>query len=254
MLTLHFREFGEGKPLVILHGLFGSSDNWQSLAQRFASFYRVFCVDLRNHGRSPWHDDHSYDTMVDDVYALIKEYELSEIILLGHSMGGKVAMQLAQQYPHLLEKLVIADMGIKAYPMHHQHILAGIHALHLDKITSRSEAEETLKLYVENDGIRQFLLKNLYWIEKGKLAWRMNVAVLERAMPNILSALPIGECWTPTLFLRGELSNYILPEDFEGIEAAFPDATIETIPHAGHWLHAEQPELFFDAVMGFCLR
>jgi len=165
-----------------------------------------------------------------------------------------VAMHFAQNYPHMLSKLVVADMGVKAYPMHHQQILAGIHALHLDSISARSEAESILKTYVENDGIRQFLLKNLYWIEKGKLAWRMNVAVLEREMPYILAALPEKESWTPTLFLRGELSNYILPEDLDGIEALFPDATIETIPNAGHWLHAEQADLFFDAMMGFCLR
>lgn len=254
MLELNAREYGEGKPLVILHGLFGSSDNWQSLAQRFAAFYRVFCVDLRNHGRSPWSEEHRYEDMMDDVYAFIEEQQLTDVILLGHSMGGKVAMHFAQNYPHMLSKLVVADMGVKAYPMHHQQILAGIHALHLDSISARSEAESILKTYVENDGIRQFLLKNLYWIEKGKLAWRMNVAVLEREMPNILAALPEKESWTPTLFLRGELSNYILPEDLDEIEARFPDAAIETIPNAGHWLHAEQADLFFDAVMSFCLR
>ncbi|NDB36463.1 MAG: alpha/beta hydrolase, partial [Flavobacteriia bacterium] len=121
-------------------------------------------------------------------------------------------------------------------------------------LSSRSEAEALLKMHVENAGIRQFLLKNLYWKEKGKLAWRMNVEVLEKEMPNILSALPLQECWTPALFLRGELSNYILPEDFDSIETLFPDASIETLSNAGHWLHAEQPDLFFDAVMRFCLR
>ena len=254
MLELYYREYGAGKPLLILHGLFGSSDNWQSLAQRFASFYRVICIDLRNHGRSPWHEEHNYEAMSDDLYAFMKAQGLNDIILLGHSMGGKVAMRFAQAYPHLINKLIVADMGIKAYPMHHQHILAGIHSLHLETLGSRNEAEEILKIHVENDGIRQFLLKNLYWIEKGKLAWRMNVAVLEREMPNILAALPEAECWTATLFLRGELSNYILEEDEEQILKQFPDASIETIPHAGHWLHAEQADLFFDAVMGFCLR
>jgi esterase len=168
MLELYYREYGAGKPLLILHGLFGSSDNWQSLAQRFASFYRVICIDLRNHGRSPWHEEHNYEAMSDDLYAFIKSQGLDDIILLGHSMGGKVAMRFAQAYPHLINKLIVADMGIKAYPMHHQHILAGIHSLHLERLGSRGEAEEILKIHVENDGIRQFLLKNLYWIEKGK--------------------------------------------------------------------------------------
>lgn len=169
-------------------------------------------------------------------------------------MGGKVAMLFAQNYPHLVQKLVVVDMGIKSYPMHHQHILAGIHALHLGSINTRKQAEDILKIYVENDGIRQFLLKNLYWKEKGRLAWRMNVPVLEQEMPKILAALPKKESWTPTLFLSGELSNYILSEDIQGIEEIFPDATFEILPKAGHWLHSEQPDLFFDAVMGFCLR
>ncbi len=254
MLNLHYREYGEGKPLVILHGLFGSSDNWQSLALRFAAFYHVYCLDLRNHGRSPWGESQSYDDMTDDVYAFIEENQLKDILLIGHSMGGKVAMHFAQNYPHLVQKLVVVDMGIKSYPMHHQHILAGIHALHLGSINTRKQAEDILKIYVENDGIRQFLLKNLYWKEKGRLAWRMNVPVLEHEMPKILAALPKKVSWIPTLFLSGELSNYILSDDIQEIEEIFPDATFEILPNAGHWLHSEQPDLFFDAVMSFCLR
>jgi esterase len=169
-------------------------------------------------------------------------------------MGGKVAMHFAQRHPELLDKMVIADMGIKAYPMHHQHILAGIHALDLPNIRSRSEAEKILSLHVEAAGVRQFLLKNLHWVTAGQLGWRMNVSVLEREMPKILSALPQGVSWTPTLFLRGELSNYILTEDENAIEELFPDSMLQTISNAGHWLHAEQPDAFFDAVMGFCLR
>jgi pimeloyl-ACP methyl ester carboxylesterase len=252
-MELHVQEYGEGSPLLILHGLFGASDNWHSLAQRFGAFFHVYSLDLRNHGKSPWSEDNSYAAMSEDVHAFILSRDLKKVIVLGHSMGGKVAMHVAQQYPELLSKIVIADMGIKAYPMHHQHILAGIHALPLAELSSRSEAEALLKTHVENAGIRQFLLKNLYWKEKGKLAWRMNVEVLEKEMPKILSALPLQECWTPALFLRGELSNYILPEDFDSIETLFPDASIETITNAGHWLHAEQPDLFFDAVMRFCL-
>jgi pimeloyl-ACP methyl ester carboxylesterase len=192
--------------------------------------------------------------MVEDLYVFFNRHGLQKAHLLGHSMGGKVAMHFAQRHPELLDKMVIADMGIKAYPMHHQHILAGIHALDLPNIRSRSEAEKILSLHVEAAGVRQFLLKNLHWVTAGQLGWRMNVEVLEQEMPKILLALPLQECWTPALFLRGELSNYILPEDFDSIETLFPDASIETITNAGHWLHAEQPDLFFDAVMRFCLR
>lgn len=253
-MELYHQECGEGFPLVVLHGLFGSSDNWHTLAQRFGSFFRVYCVDLRNHGRSPWDEVHSYEAMVEDLYVFFNRHGLQKAHLLGHSMGGKVAMHFAQRHPELLDKMVIADMGIKAYPMHHQHILAGIHALDLPNIRSRSEAEKILSLHVEAAGVRQFLLKNLHWVTAGQLGWRMNVEVLEQEMPKILLALPLQECWTPALFLRGELSNYILPEDFDSIETLFPDASIETITNAGHWLHAEQPDLFFDAVMRFCLR
>jgi pimeloyl-ACP methyl ester carboxylesterase len=192
--------------------------------------------------------------MVEDLYVFFNRHGLQKAHLLGHSMGGKVAMHFAQRHPELLDKMVIADMGIKAYPMHHQHILAGIHALDLPNIRSRSDAEKILSLHVEAAGVRQFLLKNLHWVTAGQLGWRMNVSVLEREMPKILSALPQGVSWTPTLFLRGELSNYILTEDENAIEELFPDSMLQTISSAGHWLHAEQPDAFFDAVMGFCLR
>lgn len=253
-MELFHQIYGEGKPLIILHGLFGSSDNWHSLAQRFGSFFQVHCLDLRNHGRSPWNEEHTYDSMATDVAEFVSVHEISTPVVVGHSMGGKVAMRLAQRYPKLIEKLVVADMGIKAYPMHHQHILAGIHALDLSKLRSRSEAENLLCQHIEAPGVRQFLMKNVYWVEKGRLGWRMNVEVLEREMPEILAALPQTICWTPTLFLRGELSNYILPEDEASLENMFPDSTVETLPNAGHWLHAEQQDLFFEAVMGFCLR
>ena len=148
----------------------------------------------------------------------------------------------------------MVDIGVKAYPMHHQHILAGMHAIDLPKIKLRSEAEDILKQYIDSDGVRQFLLKNLYWKEKGQLAWRMNLSVLEREMENILSMLPEKEVMLPTLFIRGELSNYILDEDIPQLEDQFPDSEIVTINNAGHWVHAEASEEFEDVVLGFCLR
>lgn len=253
-MKLHFRELGEGQPMVILHGLFGFSDNWQTHAKKLAEFYRVILVDLRNHGHSEWSNDFSYDLMAEDIKELFDDLGLRKVILIGHSMGGKVAMLFAQKYDEYLEKLVVVDIGVKAYPMHHQHILAGMHAIDLEKIKVRSEAEAILKEHIDSDGVRQFLLKNLYWKEKGQLAWRMNLSVLEREMENILSALPEKEVMLPTLFIRGELSNYILDEDFYQIEEMFPDSDIQTINGAGHWVHAEAPDEFMDAVLGFCLR
>lgn len=251
---LHYRVLGKGAPLVILHGLFGSSDNWQSQAKKLAEFYTVYSVDLRNHGHSFWSPAHTYALMAEDVYNLIEELNLKKIILLGHSMGAKVAMTLAQQHPSLLDKLILVDMGIKEYPMHHQHILAGIHGLNLAAYKSRSEAEIDLEKHVEKQGVRQFLLKNLYWKSKGELAWRMNVNVLEKNMGEILRPLPNQVVLTNSLFIRGELSNYILDEDIPEIENIFPDSEFETILGAGHWVHAEAQEEFIHVVLGFCLR
>lgn len=251
---LHYRVLGKGAPLVILHGLFGSSDNWQSQAKNLAEFYTVYLVDLRNHGHSFWSPAHTYDLMAEDVHRLIEELNLKKIILLGHSMGAKVAMTFAQQHPNLLDKLILVDMGIKEYPMHHQHILAGIHGLNLATYKTRGEAEHDLEKYIDNQSVRQFLLKNLYWKSKGELAWRMNVTSLEDNLLEILRPLPNHVVLTNTLFIRGELSNYILDEDIPEMENVFPDSEFETILGAGHWLHAEAQEEFIHVVLGFCLR
>jgi esterase len=253
-MILHYRELGNGKPLMILHGLFGFSDNWQTHAKKFSEYFRVILVDLRNHGHSPWSEAFSYELMASDIHDLQEHLHLEKFILLGHSMGGKVAMHYAQRWEDRLEKLIIVDIGVKEYPMHHQHILEGMHAVQPEKIMVRSEAEQILRRHIESEGVIQFLLKNLYWKEKGLLAWRMNLPVLEREMNEILSGLPAKEVMTPTLFIRGAMSNYILDEDWSDIAQLFPDAYLDTIPEAGHWVHAEQPEVFIDAVLSFCLR
>lgn len=253
-MELYYREMGEGKPLVILHGLFGFSDNWQTQAKKFSAYYRVILVDLRNHGHSPWSPDFSYSLMTEDLTKLFQKLDLQQVILLGHSMGGKVAMHFAQKHPNYLAKLIVVDMGVKSYPMHHQHILEAFNRIDLTKMSARSEAEQILRQFIESEGIRQFLLKNLYWKEKGKLSWRVNFPVLEAAMPEILSALPEEEVLITTLFIRGSLSNYILDEDISQIESYFPDSSVVSIENAGHWVHAEAPEDFVDCVLGFCLR
>lgn len=253
-MKLHYREMGEGEPLMILHGLFGFSDNWQTHAKKLSEYYRVILVDLRNHGHSDWSEDFSYEIMADDVKELCDELRLSELILVGHSMGGKVAINFAQKHEDLLEKLVVVDMGTKGYPMHHDHILKGIHAVKLEGVSTRREAAVQMNEFIESEGVKQFLLKNLYWKEKGQLAWRMNVRILEREMPNILCQMSDDEVMVPTLFIRGELSNYILDEDIEDLGNQFPDSEVVTIANAGHWVHAEAPDEFIDGLLGFCLR
>ena len=253
-MLLHYKEIGEGKPLVILHGLFGTSDNWQTHAKNLGEYYRVILVDQRNHGHSPWSEDFTYEHLADDLERLILHLGIDQFTLIGHSMGGKTAMYYSQKYPTRLEKMVIVDIGIKQYPMHHNEIIKGIKSLDLTTISSRSAAEQAMIPFVDSYGVRQFLLKNLYWVEKGKLAWRMNVDVLEREMEEILAPIPNIEVWTPTLFLRGAMSNYILDEDWDAIEEIFPDATLETIENAGHWVHSEQPDEFIEMVLGFIIR
>ena len=253
-MKLHYREMGVGQPMVILHGLFGNSDNWQTHAKKLAEYFRVILVDQRNHGHSDWSNDFSYDLMSQDLFELFQELDLKKVILLGHSMGGKTAIQFTQEHSNLIEKLIIIDIGVKEYPMHHAEILKGLHAIDLNKVNTRGEAESILSNYIESNGVRQFLLKNLYWKEKGILAWRMNIPVLEREMKNILASLSDQEIFLPTLFIRGALSNYILDEDFEDLESQFSDFNLVTIENSGHWVHSESPTEFLNSVLEFCLR
>ncbi len=253
-MKLFHRILGEGQPLLILHGLFGHSDNWQTHAKKLAEYYQVILIDQRNHGHSDWSDEFSYELLAQDLHELITELGLQKIILLGHSMGGKTVMRYAQLHPELIEKLIVVDMGVKAYPPHHTDILEGLSKVDLNVVKSRSEVEAILLPYVPVDGTRQFLMKNLYWKEKTQLAWRMNVPVLEREMEAILAAIPPDEVLIRTLFIRGALSNYIIDEDIPDLEDQFPDSDVITVPNAGHWVHAEAPEAFVNAVLEFCLR
>jgi esterase len=253
-VKLNYKQTGEGRPLIILHGLFGSLDNWQTHAKKLGEYYTVYLVDERNHGHSPHTTKHTYDLMVEDLRELMDDLQLDDAILIGHSMGGKTVMRFAQLYPNRVSKLVVVDMGVKQYPMHHDAILTGLCSLDFNQLTSRSEADQVLATYVDNFAVRQFLLKNLYWIEKGKLAWRMNLSVLKEQMEEILKPLPELESFVLTRFIKGELSNYILDEDVDQLEAYFPDSDVISISGAGHWVHSEQPDVFVNAVLEFCLR
>jgi len=254
-VNLNYKLFGEGTPFVIVHGLFGSLDNWQTHANALSSYFQVILVDARNHGHSPHTETHSYDLMAEDLHQLFKTLHIEQAHVLGHSMGGKAVMRFAQLYPDLVEKLYVIDMGLKAYPMHHELILKGLNVVSAARPQSRRQAQELISEFVADQSVQQFLLKNLYWVVPGKeLAWRMNVSVLESEMPEILKAIPdTPESDIPTLFVRGGLSNYILDEDFSDIEALFHQATIATIDDAGHWVHAEKSEEFINVVLRFAL-
>lgn len=250
---LHSRIEGEGKPLLIIHGFLGMSDNWKSLATQFAAQgFQTHALDLRNHGKSFHSDDFSYEVMVEDVKQYCNFYQLTTIDVLGHSMGGKVAMLLATTYPELVSKLIVADIGPKYYAPHHQTILEGLNAIDFAKKPSRSEVEEELSKYIRDFGTRQFLLKSLYWKTPEQLAFRFNLAVFNQKIETIGTALPFENAFSkPTLFLRGDKSDYITDADYETILHHFPSSRVETVKNAGHWLHAENPNDFFELVIAF---
>lgn len=250
---LHSKIEGTGQPLVILHGFLGMSDNWKTLATQFAANgYQVHLLDLRNHGRSFHSDDFSYELMAQDVYEYCQANHLQKINIIGHSMGGKVAMLLATNYPDLIQKLIVADIGPKYYAPHHQEILAGLNAVDFSTQPSRNEVDAILTAHIPDFGTRQFLLKSLYWQEPGQLAFRFNLAVFNQKITEIGKALPEQNVFTaPTLFIRGGNSSYILDEDLEKIQHHFPNMQLQTIPNAGHWLHAENPVLFYQFCIDF---
>lgn len=243
----------EVRELLILHGFLGMSDNWKTLGSQYAQEgFQVHLLDLRNHGRSFHSDSFNYEVMVQDVVDYCHQNNLTNIDCIGHSMGGKVAMLLATQFPKLINKLIVADIGPKFYPQHHQTILEGLNAVDFTLKPNRSEVEERLSKYITDFGTRQFLLKSLYWIEPGQLAFRFNLPVFNIQIEQIGTALPATALFeNPTLFIRGGNSNYILDSDFEGIKHHFPKAVFNTISNVGHWLHAEKPEEFLKLTLKF---
>ena len=252
-MILNSRIEGTGSPMIILHGFLGMSDNWKTLATQFANDgFQVHSLDLRNHGKSFHSTTFNYEVMVEDVYNYIEAHQLKECILLGHSMGGKVAMLLATTHPELVEKLIVADIGPKYYAPHHQDILAGLNAVDFSEQPDRNQVEEILYPYIPDFGTRQFLMKNLYWKEPGQLAFRFNLAVFNAKIEVIGEALPAENHFDkPTLFIRGGNSKYILDTDLPNIQKHFPNFKLVTIPNAGHWLHAENPKLFFEETISF---
>ncbi|MGY8988747.1 MAG: alpha/beta fold hydrolase [Flavobacteriales bacterium] len=255
-MKLYSKIYGDKtQDLIIIHGLFGMSDNWNSLGKQFSKYCRVHLIDLRNHGRSPHSDDFNYEVMCGDVLEYMEDNNIEQPIILGHSLGGKVAMKFTFTYPEKIEKLIVADMSPRRYNTDfHQNLLSTLYRLPLENFEKREEIDRVLSETYEDTGMRLFLLKNLYRKEKKEFAWRFNIEVLLEKVSNIQEADFIkGICDIPTHFIRGGNSNYITTEDKLIINKHFSDCSIATIEGAGHWLHAEKPERFYDEVMGFCL-
>lgn len=253
MQKLYSKITGEGKPLLILHGFLGMSDNWNTLGNQYAeNGFEVHLIDQRNHGRSFHSDNFSYELLAEDLYRYCQNHRLEKISIIGHSMGGKTAMLFAVTHPEMVDKLIVADIAPKYYPVHHQTILNGLLSVDFNVTKSRKEADEQLERYIPEPGVRQFLLKNIYRKEKDQLAFRFNLTALNDHIEEIGKALPDDSVFDgETLFVKGGRSEYITPADEPAIRKHFPKASISEIPKAGHWLQAENPKMFFEITSRF---
>ena len=247
-MELYYRELGQGIPLIFLHGIFGSSDNWLTHSRKLSARYRTYALDMRNHGQSPHDSAFDYPSMASDVVGFIDQHKIENPVLIGHSMGGKVAMNVAVAHPERLSKLIVVDIAPKEYDMRHYTILEGLLAIPIHEISTRDEADEALAAYVEEPDVRMFLLKNLQRKPEGGFKWKLNLEAIAANIDNIgLDLQAAGTFNKPTLFLRGAQSNYVRDEDLNRIREVFPAAEVETF-QTGHWLPAEDPDRFVAKV------
>jgi len=249
-MKLNFKSFGQGDPIIILHGLFGTLDNWQTIAKKLAENYLVYIIDQRNHGRSPHAEPFDYPTMAADLKEFMEENWIYQARLIGHSMGGKTVMQFALDYPDMVEQLVVVDIAPVDYPERHNHIFDALLNLHPEKISSRTEIDEILKPQIPDYGERQFLMKNLTRNkEGGGYRFKMNLPVIHKNYQYILGNVQSEEVFDEEiLFIKGGNSRHILPEHQPEIEAKFPKSTIQIIEDAGHWVHADQPKALLKTI------
>jgi esterase len=250
-MNLFFRESGEGEPLVILHGLFGSSDNWYTLAKTFSTQYKVYLVDQRNHGQSPHSDEFNYKLLAEDLEEFLGSHDIVNPIVIGHSMGGKTAMNLAVKQPDMIDKLIVVDIVPKSYPVHHDHILDGLNAIDLKSLSSRTAADQILSTFIPEIDVRQFLLKNLSRSSEGGFEWKINLKAIDKHIEEIGEGMQYeGKFENPTLFIKGARSNYYADGDEELIASIFPNVKFSTLD-TGHWVQAEKPAEFSDTVVRF---
>ena len=244
-MKLFYREFGEGQPAIILHGLFGQSDNWVTVGRRIADQFHVFIPDQRNHGQSPHTSIHSFPAMADDLAEFIEEHRIMNPVLIGHSMGGKVAMTYSLENPGKVQKLVIIDISPRKYPerITHTRIISEMMGIDLEKISTRGEVEKILDTRILESRVRMFILKNLYYKIDGKLAWRLNLEAINQSMDLLFDGIRSENQYKgPALFIRGGMSDYVQDEDIPLIKSMFSEAIIKTISGASHWVHADAPK------------
>jgi esterase len=251
MMKLFFRELGQGQPFIILHGLMGSSDNWLTQAKLLADQYHLYMVDQRNHGQSSHSDDFDYKVLATDIKDFIEQHKLEKPIVLGHSMGGKAAMNFAIANPDLLDRLIVVDIAPKAYPVHHDSIVEGLKAIPIHTLQSRNQADEVLSKFVPEADVRQFLLKNLARKQEGGFTWKINLPVIDKNLELISADIQFpGTYDGQTLFVRGVNSNYVKDGDRQRIKELFPNSTLITMD-TGHWVQAEKPHEFVEVVRNF---
>tara|TARA_Y100000739_G_C20559798_1_gene442535 strand:- start:285 stop:1049 length:765 start_codon:yes stop_codon:yes gene_type:complete len=252
-MELNFKKYGEGgETLVILHGLFGSLDNWQSIGKQFGNYFTTYILDQRNHGKSAHFDEHNYSVMASDLKQFLQQQGIEKTHLLGHSMGGKTVMQFSIQEPQFIKKMIVADIAPKYYPPHHQDVISALESVDFSVHTDRKRVQTKIEETIMDKGIVQFLMKGLTWVGKERLGWKFNLKVLSEKIENIGEELEGFAYFTnPTLFLRGENSDYITLEDIDTIEEIFPMAQYSTIENSGHWVHADNPKQFFKEVLNF---
>lgn len=251
-MKLYFRSFGQGEPLIILHGVFGSSDNWQTVGQELSMKYKVYLVDQRNHGSSPHSDEFDYNVMADDILELMLHEKIDRAHLLGHSMGGKVAMTFATRYPKKVNKLIVVDIAPKYYVPQHERIFMGFRSIKLDQIQTRNEADVQMSQRIPERAVRQFILKNLNRNKEGSFVWKLNLDAIEKNAEEIGAALSEEDWFNGhVLFLAGTKSDYVKEDDLPNIRQHFPNAVLKNISGAGHWVHAEQPKLLVRMVFEF---
>ncbi len=252
-MKLHYRVLGEGRPVLILHGLFGSGDNWQSFAKELsARGFQVVLADLRNHGQSPHSDEFSYQLMAEDIDELTKSFHWDKVVLIGHSLGGKAAMKYAFTHQQKVAGLIVVDISMRQYPVHHQSLIDVMKSLDFNAVKSRSEAQSVLSTQIKDEGVLQFLLKNLYWESDNRLGWRFNLKAIENNLDNVGEKIYPSSPYTgPAMFAKGQNSDYILYDDEREIYEHFNQVEVITVPDAGHWVHAENPRFLIDAVESF---
>jgi len=252
-MQLHYQTLGQGQPLILLHGLFGSSDNWGTVARHFAQHYQVISVDLRNHGKSPHDESQTYTDMANDLLEVCEALNLERIHLLGHSLGGKVAMQFATSHPDRIEKLIVVDMALRAYADAHTHLIDAMMAVDLTAVESRTEVDKALSSAIPQAMVRQFLLMNLIKPENN-LVWRINLAAIKNNYPGLLQAVCEQTLYEkPCLFIRGERSDYVRDADTAHIKNHFTNAQFASLA-TDHWVHAEQPQAFIEVVGDFLVK